>query len=225
MDDALHILIVEDSPTDRKLVEVYLAKSDLVCELAHAQDMLEPLAHLQDKPTDAILMDLHLPDSFGLQTFLDVHSKYPETPVVILSGDSDDETALGAVRQGAQDYLPKSEFSSSTLARSIRYAVERHERNILRRQLADHEEDLQSAARPESVASTTTTGRTRFRHCRCLQTCQCGWRRPVRLSEAQPFTLGFRGGRCEQSWSGSSLDHGVNASRSALTPAIPFRTR
>jgi len=146
MDDALHILIVEDSPTDRKLVEVYLAKSDLACELAHAEDLSETLAHLQSQPTDVILMDLHLPGSFGLQTFLDVHRLYPNIPVVILSGNSDNETVVGAVREGAQDYLPKSEFSSSTLSRSIRYAVERHERNVLRRQLADHEEDLQSAA-------------------------------------------------------------------------------
>lgn len=147
MDTALQILVIEDSPTDRKLVDLHLRKSDLPCELQFAETLSEASSSLASELSDVVLMDLNLPDSVGLDTFLALHSQFPAIPIVVLSGQSDDEISAGAMRHGAQDYLPKAEFSSNTLARSIRYAVERHEREQLLRQLSDTEAELETAAR------------------------------------------------------------------------------
>ena len=74
---------------------------------------------------DILLLDLSLPDSTGLNTFLSIYEQAPEIPMVILSGFDDEETAVMAVREGAQDYLVKGHVNSLLLSRSISYAIER----------------------------------------------------------------------------------------------------
>ncbi len=76
---------------------------------------------------DAVLLDLDLPDSFGIETFLSVHRQAPEIPVVVLTGLDDETVAVGAVRKGAQDYLVKGDFGGQRLVRAIRYAIERNQ--------------------------------------------------------------------------------------------------
>lgn len=147
MDTALQILVIEDSATDRKLVDLYLRKSDLPCELQFAETLSEAASSLSARMSDVVLLDLNLPDSVGLETFLALHTQFPAIPIVVLSGQSDHEISIGALRHGAQDYLPKAEFSSNSLARSIRYAVERNDRERLVRQLSDTEAELETAAR------------------------------------------------------------------------------
>lgn len=147
MKTQLRILVVEDSPTDRKLVDVHLRKSDLDNSLQFAETLAEATGALGRSAVDVVLLDLNLPDSVGLDTFLSLHAQFPQIPIVILSGQNDHEVSLGALRQGAQDYLPKAEFSSNALARSIRYAVERNEREQLGRQLAAANAELETAAR------------------------------------------------------------------------------
>lgn len=146
----MQILVIEDSPTDRKLVDLHLRKSDLSCRVQFAETLSEAAGALSNSFFDVALLDLNLPDSVGLETFLTLHSQFPAIPVVVLSGQSDHETSAGALRHGAQDYLPKAEFSSNSLARSIRYAVQRHEREQLLRQISDTEAELETAARVQN---------------------------------------------------------------------------
>jgi diguanylate cyclase (GGDEF)-like protein len=82
---------------------------------------------------DVILLDLHLSDSKGIETFLKVNRTTSTVPIIILSVLYDDSLAMEAVRRGAQDYLFKREIHSDVLLRTIRFAVERH---VLRRDLA-----------------------------------------------------------------------------------------
>jgi signal transduction histidine kinase len=74
-----------------------------------------------------VLVDLGLPDSFGLQTFHRIHDAVgAATPVVVLSGSIDDALATAAVASGAQDFLRKHEMNAAVLSRTLRYAIERH---------------------------------------------------------------------------------------------------
>ncbi len=120
------ILLVEDNPADAYLICDHLQQSgyqryhvDVASSLAEARIQLTR-AHY-----DAILLDLSLPDSMGLNTFFNLQQAIIETPVIILTGLDDEEVALNAVRSGAQDYLIKGDFSPLLLDRSIRYAMER----------------------------------------------------------------------------------------------------
>ena len=74
---------------------------------------------------DVVLLDLSLPDSKGFDTFSKVHTHAKELPVIILTGLDDEELAMKAVRDGAQDYVAKGSVNSQSLVRSVRFAVER----------------------------------------------------------------------------------------------------
>jgi signal transduction histidine kinase/DNA-binding response OmpR family regulator/putative methionine-R-sulfoxide reductase with GAF domain len=90
-----------------------------------AQNLSEGLEQLETQDVDIILLDLSLPDSAGIHTFEQVHTKAPQVPVIILSGITDETVAVNTVRAGAQDYLIKGKTDSELLARAIKYAIER----------------------------------------------------------------------------------------------------
>jgi PAS domain S-box-containing protein len=123
----LRLLLVEDNPGDVRLIEAMLQETaarefslECVDRLAAG---LERLGH---KKSDVVLLDLSLPDSHGLDTFLTMHSYAPHVPVIVLTGAKDDELALQAVQEGAQDYLIKGEIDGKLLMRAVRYGLERH---------------------------------------------------------------------------------------------------
>jgi len=129
----IHILLIEDSPTDAQLIRDLLAEamrislSQIQFQLTQASRLEEGLEQIRRQIFDIILLDLSLPDSFGLGTFERVSSIATTTPIVLLTGIDDELLALDAVQQGAQDYLVKSDVTSSALlSRAIRYAIERH---------------------------------------------------------------------------------------------------
>ncbi|WP_404790480.1 response regulator [Altericista sp. CCNU0014] len=123
----IKILLVEDNPGDVLLLEETL--SDIAhfrLELSHAERLSQALHRLEAETFDVILLDLLLPDSEGLETFLQIYDRAPLTPIVVLTGMADETLALRAMQAGAQDYLVKGRTSSSDLLmRSIRYAIER----------------------------------------------------------------------------------------------------
>lgn len=120
------ILLVEDNPGDARLVEEYLRESlDLDCDLIRADSLAQALELLRRGCFDLILSDLGLPDSQGLATFHRLNEADPGTPIIILTGLGDREVALASLREGAQDYLSKSEMDPASLGRAVRYALER----------------------------------------------------------------------------------------------------
>jgi len=80
---------------------------------------------LRSSSIDLVLLDLSLPDSEGYETFQALREATPAVPVIVLTGFDNEEMADRAVRNGAQDFLAKSDMSPSLLVRSIRYALER----------------------------------------------------------------------------------------------------
>jgi PAS domain S-box-containing protein/diguanylate cyclase (GGDEF)-like protein len=84
-------------------------------------------------PFDVLLLDLGLPDSTGMDTFLRVYDKKPEIPTVVLTGLNDETLAAQLVNSGAQDYLVKGQFDTHFLVRTICYSIERkHSEKALR---------------------------------------------------------------------------------------------
>ena len=73
------------------------------------------------------LVNMNLADSSGLDTIRQVVAANPQVPIVVLSGDDDLDTAVEALRAGAQDFLPKSQLDSQTLQRVVAYAIQRKE--------------------------------------------------------------------------------------------------
>ncbi len=126
MPEPVNVLLVEDSPSDARLLQESLGHYDIQgFTITHVERLEEGLRLLREARFDALLLDLSLPDSSGPQTFQRVLAAAPEVPVVVLTGTDDATVAEEAVRLGVQDYLTKSEADGRSIARSIRYAVER----------------------------------------------------------------------------------------------------
>ncbi|HET9271739.1 MAG TPA: PAS domain S-box protein, partial [Vicinamibacterales bacterium] len=122
----LKVLLVEDNPADARLVREMLKDAHRPVELTHAARLRDALEFLRTTGFNAILLDLNLPDSEGMNTFLRARAEAAHAPIVVLTGLADEEVAARAVREGAQDYLVKAEVDGPLLYRSIRYAVERN---------------------------------------------------------------------------------------------------
>lgn len=125
-DDDIKILLVEDSPTATIMVEYWLSDGlRSPFELCKAQCLCEAKKHLAEKRIDLIVLDLNLPDSAGLATFRQVLACANGAAIVIVSGESDEEIAIQAVREGAQDYIVKGSDNVNRLARPVSFALER----------------------------------------------------------------------------------------------------
>jgi two-component system, cell cycle response regulator len=122
----IKVLLVEDNDVDAELTQDLLSEWSLEeFQITRAKTLAEGFSFLSRDRFDAVLLDLSLPDTFGLPTVRQVHAMNPTVPVVVLSGVTDQSLALQAVQQGAQDYLVKGQGHPELLARAIRYAIER----------------------------------------------------------------------------------------------------
>ena len=104
----IKILLFEDNLGDARLfTETLKDISSQRYEITHVGSLAEGLSILSDKTADIILLDLELPDSQRLDTLIKLKSQVLGIPIVVLTGIDDEEIALCAVQQGAQDYLVK----------------------------------------------------------------------------------------------------------------------
>ncbi|WP_310428181.1 ATP-binding protein, partial [Chamaesiphon sp. VAR_48_metabat_135_sub] len=107
--------------------------------------------HTPTPPFDIILLDLSLPDSQGIDSFIKLRDRSQHIPIVVLTGLDDQKLALLAMQQGAQDYLIKGQVDRNLLLRSIRYAIERERaetalrqaKNELEQRVIERTRDLQ----------------------------------------------------------------------------------
>lgn len=142
---AIRLLLVEDNPGDARLIQEMLKDvSSVDLRMEHAATLKDGLQYLGDpeKPLDAVLLDLGLPDSQGFDTFARFQEQAETFTVIILSGLNDVEMALQAVRNGAQDYLVKGQISGELLLRSIRHAIQRDEADRLLRESREQYQSL-----------------------------------------------------------------------------------
>ena len=142
---AARVLLIEDDPDDVVLIQELLREAGggpfkLTCVGRLAQ----AVAELSAAPPDVILLDLSLPDSQGLETFETVRARASAVPIVVLTGLDDQDLALKAMQNGAQDYLVKGRVSGELVGRAIRYSIERH--RLLTERMRRIEEELMLAA-------------------------------------------------------------------------------
>lgn len=124
----IKILLIEDNKEDAVIIREMLKEtSNISFELKHVDRLKAGFGSLFNDSFDVLLLDLNLPDSWGFDTFIRTYDQAPELPIVIMSGFDDEDIAVKAVREGAQDYLIKGQIDGRLLARSISYAIERKE--------------------------------------------------------------------------------------------------
>lgn len=129
----MNILIVEDNNTDFALIRGVIAQiNQIECQVSRATSLQDAIDLTTRDAFDVALLDLGLPDSWGLKTFLRASQRFGETPIIVLTSLDDGGIATRAVHLGAQDYLIKCQVNANTLFRSLRYIIERrHCRKML----------------------------------------------------------------------------------------------
>jgi two-component system, sensor histidine kinase and response regulator len=126
-DKQIQVLLIEDNPGDARLVSEALALSDSEKFAVECVDCLkQAVERLQRGRFNVVLLDLSLPDAEGFDSIVRLTSDVPRVPLIVLSGNRDPELIHDAVKKGAEDYLVKGAFSTDSLVRSVRYAIDRH---------------------------------------------------------------------------------------------------
>ncbi len=124
--DPVTVLIVDDSPEDRNSYRRMLtAGTEHEYAIIEAENAVQGLSALQSNPVDCALVDFNLPDMDGLG-FMDGMGSREEvlaTPIIILTGRGNETVAVQAMKNGAADYLIKSNLTAELLAHAIRHAV------------------------------------------------------------------------------------------------------
>lgn len=122
------VLLIEDNPGDAALVKIYLEESEFQgYEVIHKETLEAGLsAAANEENILAILLDLKLPDSNGLPTLEKIVAAAPNSNIIVLTGTSDRELGLTAVRMGAQDYLVKGNYDADALTKTLRFSIERN---------------------------------------------------------------------------------------------------
>jgi len=131
--DLTSVLLVEDNPSDARLIEEYMTEqpwsdTDTDGPVIERSDRIEEAVTASFDEIDIILLDLGLPDSTGLDTLDEMVAVCDGTPVVVLTGLDDERVGAEAVEHGAQDYLVKDDLSPRLLRQTLRYAIERERR-------------------------------------------------------------------------------------------------
>ena len=142
-DRHIKVLLIEDNPNDTELIRRMLAKARRAAFDLECFDRLSTGLERFDKgDIDLILLELGLPDSQGLDTFMRAYKQAPGAPIIVLTGLDNETLALKAVHEGAQDYQLKGEVSSHLLERSMLYAIERNRVQEELRRYRDHLEGM-----------------------------------------------------------------------------------
>src|SRR5688500_14871503 len=121
------VLLIEANLDDARLVqeELRTVHSTTGIHLEWVDCLQKAQDYLKAKTSQAILVDLSLPDCEGPDALQRILDCAPQIPVIVLAGVADEEVATKAVQAGAQDYLIKGEVDGRLLVRAIRYAVQR----------------------------------------------------------------------------------------------------
>lgn len=121
----IKILVIEDDPQYFMMIKEILSEGKPSFLIEYKESLSAGLERVKQGNLDIILLDLGLPDSYGIKTFLQVHLKAGDIPILILTGLEDDKFAIEAVHRGAQDFLFKGQLEPDNMSRAIRYAIER----------------------------------------------------------------------------------------------------
>ena len=130
----ISILVVDDDEIDRMALHRSLKSTPLLTTIKEAVNAEEALETVFEYSYDCIFVDYHLPGQNGLALVKQIRERGIDTPLIVLTGQGSEQTAVELMKAGASDYLPKNKLSPETLTRIVRSALRMHQAEILVRQ-------------------------------------------------------------------------------------------
>ncbi|OWY65111.1 histidine kinase [cyanobacterium TDX16] len=130
MEEPVKILVVDDDEVDRMAVRRALVTAGVKMDLSEANGCAEAIAQLQQQQFDCVLLDYRLPDGNGLSLVQQIRSLGFTVPLVVLTGQGDEQIAVQLMKAGAYDYLSKSKLSVEGLSQTLRNAIRLHKAEL-----------------------------------------------------------------------------------------------
>jgi DNA-binding NtrC family response regulator len=152
--EPVKVLLIEDSEADARLIREMFSESRRVSfDVVWVDLVATGLNYLAADRFDVVLLDLHLPDTYGLITLGRVRATAPAIPVVVLTSFNDEDRAVSAIQEGAQGYLIKGQVDGKLLMRSLLQAIEL---NRIRVTLQKTRDELERRVKELTVALAQT---------------------------------------------------------------------
>ena len=127
----MKILYLEDNTSDADLTIRKLTQTFPNCQINHTVTLLEARKIIKKyKSFDLALIDMHLPDGNGLELLVDLRLKHKSCAIIVLTGSGDEESAVAALKAGADDYLTKKTGYLENLPTSISLAIKNCKNNL-----------------------------------------------------------------------------------------------
>jgi signal transduction histidine kinase len=123
MEETLKILVVDDDEVDRMAVHRALLNAGVLVSLSEVDTCSEAIRLIHTNSYDCVFLDYRLPDGDGLTLISQLRAANIKVPLVVLTGQSDEQVAVELMKAGANDYLSKSRVSSETLGQVLRNAI------------------------------------------------------------------------------------------------------
>ncbi|WNG14716.1 PAS domain-containing protein [Cystobacter fuscus] len=172
----LRLLVADDDEVDRLAVRRALLKAGLSAQLVEVADGASALAALLQQSFDCALLDFQMPGQDGLQVLRKARAALVETPIIMLTGQGDEQTAVELMKAGATDYLGKSSLTAERLAHLLRQALRLHEAQQQYRTLAE--------VLPHTIWTSRPDGQVDYLSRRGLETMAVPEANPSRWMEA-----------------------------------------
>ncbi len=135
--ESISLLLIEDNTADARWLQskIYLESSSGEFYITWVNLLQTGLQQMDAASYAAVLLDLDLPDSHGLDTLNQIRSEHPTCPIIVLAAETGGDMGAQVIGSGAQDYLVKGKIDGADIIRAVLYAIERKrfELNLERR--------------------------------------------------------------------------------------------
>lgn len=126
MRESLRILVVDDDEVDRMTIQRHLDKTELRVDISEAGSARDAHRYLNNEEFSCVFLDYYLPDKDGIDLVKQLRLEGFSVPIIVLTGQGDEQVAVDLMKAGASDYLAKSRLSPDSLNRLIRNALRVH---------------------------------------------------------------------------------------------------
>ena len=126
LQDSLEILVIDDDEVDRMALKRALKATSFTLAVTEAIDAETALSKISELSFNCIFLDYNLPGKNGLDIIKQIRTEGFTTPIIVLTGQGNEQTAVELMKAGASDYLPKSKLSADAIARLMRSAIRMH---------------------------------------------------------------------------------------------------
>ncbi len=130
MEETLNILIIDDDEVDRMSISRALKAANVGMKLSEASDYSEAVEILEHNDFDCIFVDYLLPGKDGLVVVQEIRASGSKVPLIVLTGQGDEQTAVKLMKAGASDYITKSRITPDLLSATLRNVIRIYEAEL-----------------------------------------------------------------------------------------------